>query len=399
MIVFQAANRVHTIEYSPVLQFMQYAKEVEAQGKEIIPLHLGDPAKFGFQPPEHVKQALSEAVKKDYNMYSPSEGLQELREAICEKERIINGVKITPEDVIVTSGVSEGILMLMAAMIDGRSEVLLPGPTYPPYYSYVKFFGGKAISCHVIEENGWYPDLDDIRSKVTDATKAIVIINPNNPSGFVYDEKILKEIIDIAGEHKLLVVSDEIYDRFTYEKPFVSTSTVASDVPVVGLNGFSKVYCMTGWRLGYLYFYDPEDKLTELKEGIRKQATMRLCASTPIQKAAIAALRGPQDHIKTMVRKLRQRRDYACKRLNEIEEVNCVKPEGAFYVFPKVDYGSRWKNDIQFVFDVFRKTGILLSPGSRFGRIYADHFRAVFLPPIETLRRVFDQLESILRRK
>jgi len=395
--MFRVTERVRSIEYA-IRDVIAYAREEERKGKEIIYLNIGDPVKFDFDTPEHVKEALIEAVKEGYNWYSPSEGLLELREAICEKERRVNRVDISPEDVLVTSGVSEAIFVTMAALVDEGDEVLVPDPCYPPYVSYVRFFGGKPVFYRTVEENGWQPDVDDVRSKVTDETRGLVVINPNNPCGALYDEKILKGLVDLAGEHEILLVSDEIYDRIIYEKRFVSLSHIAKDVPVLGLNGFSKCYLMTGWRMGYMYFHDPEEKLTDLRRNVAKEARIRLCCNTPVQRAAVEALRGPQGHIKKMVEKLRKRRDYSWKRLSKIEGISCAKPEGAFYVFPKVHgVGSRWKNDFEFVRQVLEKTGVLLVHGSGFGETYGSgHFRGVFLPEIEVLETAFDRLERFM---
>jgi alanine-synthesizing transaminase len=393
----RVTERVSDIEYA-IRDVIPYARKLEKKGKEIIYLNIGDPVKFGFDTPEHVKQALAKAVKKGFNGYSSSEGVLELRKAVCEKEKKVNSVEISPENVIITSGISEAIQVIMAAIVDKGDEILVPGPTYPPYISYVKFFGGKPVSYRTVEENGWQPDVNDIRSKVTNATRGIVIINPNNPCGALYDEKIVREMVNLAGEYSLLLISDEIYDRIVYEKKFVSTSRLAEDVPVLGLNGFSKAYLMTGWRLGYMYFYDPEGKLRELRDNVVKEARIRLCCNTPVQRAGTEALRGPQDHIKEMVEKLRERRDYSLKRLNEIDGISCTKPEGAFYVFPKVhEIGSQWKNDFEFVRDVLENTGILLVHGSGFDVTYGSgHFRGVFLPSIEILKTAFDRLERFM---
>ncbi len=392
--------RVKTIEYA-IRDIIVHAREIAKTGKKIFYLNIGDPVAFDFSTPPHVRQALSKAVEEGANNYSPSEGLPELRQAVAEKERRINGVNISAEDVIVTSGISEGIQMTMAALIDEGDEILLPGPSYPPYISYAKFFGGKPVTYETVEEDGWQPNIDDLRRKISNRTRGIVIINPNNPCGALYGEKIVKQIIDLAGEHDLLILSDEIYDQITYTKDFVSTANLAKDVPVVGLNGFSKVHLMTGWRLGYLYFYDQRDQLKELKQCIEKEARIRICANTPVQKAGIAALNGPQDHVKDLVRRLRQRRDYAWKRLNEIEGLSCAKPEGAFYVFPKIHaVGSKWKTDLEFALDLLKETGVLFVHGSGFDPIYgAGHIRGVFLPPVETLEQAFNEVERFMKKK
>jgi len=395
--MFQVTDRVRTIKYA-IRDVLVQAKQLERKGKKIVYLNIGDPAKFDFDTPDHIKQALTKAVEEGANWYAPSEGLPELREAICEKEKKVNGVEIQPEDVIVTHGISEGIQMVMAAIVEKGDEVLVPGPTYPPYLSYVKFFGGKPVAYETLEENGWQPNVDDLRAKITEKTRAILVINPNNPCGALYEEKTVKEIADLAGEQNLVLISDEIYDRIVYMEEFVSTSHVAHDVPVVGLNGFSKTYIMTGWRLGYIYIHDSSRKLTELKECIKKETRVRLSANTPVQKAGVAALKGPQNHILQMVEKLRKRRDYAWKRLNEIAGISCSKPEGAFYVFPKVKaVGSKWKTDVEFVYKLLEKTGVLFVHGSGFEPTYGyGHFRSVILPPIETLEAAFNLLEQFM---
>jgi alanine-synthesizing transaminase len=391
--------RVKAIEYA-IRDIIVHAKEIAKTGKKIFYLNIGDPVAFDFRTPPHVRQALSKAVEEGANNYSPSEGLPELRQAVAEKERRINGVSVSAEDVIVTSGISEGIQMTMAALIDEGDEILLPGPSYPPYISYAKFFGGKPVTYETVEEDGWQPNVDDLRRKISKRTRGVVIINPNNPCGALYGEKIVKQIIDLAAEHDLLILSDEIYDQITYTENFVSTAHLSKDVPVVGLNGFSKVHLMTGWRLGYLYFHDPRGQLKELEQCVEKEARIRICANTPVQKAGIAALSGPQDHVKDLVRRLRQRRDYAWKRLNEIEGLSCARPEGAFYVFPRIHaVGSKWGTDMEFALDLLKETGVLFVHGSGFDPIYgAGHVRGVFLPPVETLEQAFNEVERFMEK-
>jgi tyrosine/nicotianamine family aminotransferase len=395
----KVTERVRTIEYA-IRDVIVHARKVAKTGMKIYYLNIGDPVAFDFDTPAHIKQALMKAVEEGANAYSPSEGLPELREAITQKEERVNGVEISSDDVIVTQGISEGIQMVIAALIDTGDEILLPGPTYPPYISYAKFFGGKPITYETVENECWQPNIDDLRSKISKKTRGIVIINPNNPCGALYEEKIVKQILNLAGEYNLPVLSDEIYDQIIYEKKFVSSARLAKDVPVIGLNGFSKAYLMTGWRLGYLYFHDQKDQLQELKQCIEKEARIRLCANTPVQKAGVAALNGPQHHIKDMVEKLRQRRDYALKRLNEIEGISCAKPEGAFYVFPKLHaVGSKWKTDMEFALDLLKETGVLFVHGSGFDPIYgAGHVRGVILPPIEMLEQAFNGMERFMEQ-
>lgn len=392
-------ERVREVEY-PIRDVIPYAKQVAKTGKKIYYLNIGDPNAFDFDTPIHIRQALIKAVQEKANAYSPSEGLQELREAISQKEKRVNDVEFSPDDVIVTSGISEGIQMVMAALIDRGDEILLPGPTYPPYIAYAKFFGGTPVTYRTVEEKGWQPDTDDIKKKVSKKTRAITIINPNNPCGALYDEKIVREMSDIAAEHDIPIVADEIYDQIVFEKKLVSTAHLAKDVPVIGLNGFSKVYMMTGWRLGYVYFHSSNGRLREMKECIEKEGRLRLCVNTPVQKAGVAALNGPQDHIRPTAEKIRQRSLFAWKRLNEIEGISCAKPQAAFYVFPKIHgVGSKWKTDMEFVLDLLRETGVLFVHGSGFDPVYgAGHVRGVVLPPPEDLAKALDEVEGFMKK-
>jgi len=395
----KVSARAKAIEYA-IRDVIVNAGPITKMGKKIFYLNIGDPVAFDFPTPQHIKQALIEAVQSGENNYAPSEGVPELRQAIAEKERRVNGVNVAAENVLVTSGVSEGIQMVISALIEKGDEILVPGPAYSPYISYSKAYDGTPITYQTIEEENWQPNIDDLRSKISEKTRAIVIINPNNPSGALYRKKMVKQILDVAGEHDLLVLSDEIYDQIRYAEDYVSTAHLAKDLSVVGLNGFSKVYLITGWRLGYMYFHEQNAELQELKKAIEKEERIRICANTPAQMAGIAALRGPQDHVKEMVEKLRIRRDYAWKRLNEIEGISCAKPEGAFYVFPKIhDVGSKWKTDMEFAVELLKETGVLLVHGSGFDPIYgAGHVRGVFLPPVETLEKAFNEIERFMKK-
>jgi len=399
MVSIRIAKRANSIEYA-IRDVIDNAGFATENGKKIFQLNIGDPVAFDFPTPNHIQQALIEAIKTDKNFYSPSEGIPELKQAIVDKEKKVNNVNITSEKVVITSGVSEGIQMLISSLIEEGDEILIPGPAYPPYISYSKFYNGKPITYQTIENENWQPNTEDIRKKISEKTKAILLINPNNPTGALTKKRNVKEILDIAGENGLLVISDEIYDQIRYSEDFMSTSELAKDIPVVGLNGFSKVYLMTGWRLGYVYFYDQNEELKDLKISIEKEARIRICANTPVQMAGIAALNGPQKHILEMVEKLKKRRDYSWKRLNEIDGLSCAKPEGAFYVFPKIrDIGSKWKTDIDFAVELLKNTGVLLVHGSGFDPIYgAEHVRGVFLPPIEILAQAFDKLETFMKK-
>ncbi len=400
MVKVKVTARAKAVEYA-IRDVVVNAGLLATMGKKIFYLNIGDPVAFDFPTPPHIRQALIEAVQSGENYYSPSEGVPELRQAVAEKEKRVNRVSIAAENVLITSGVSEGIRMVISALIEKGDEILVPGPAYPPYISYSKAYYGKPITYETIEEEKWQPDIDDLRNKISEKTRAIVIVNPNNPSGSVYGRKVVKQILDVAGEYDLLVLSDEIYDQIRFTEDFASTAHLAKDLPVVGLNGFSKVYLMTGLRLGYVYFYEQNNELQELKKSIEKEQRIRICANTPVQMAGIAALRGPQDHVKDLVDKLKLRRDYAWKKLNEIEGISCAKPEGAFYVFPKIHaVGSKWKTDMEFAMELLKETGVLLVHGSGFDPIYgAGHVRGVFLPPIATLEQAFNEIEQFMKKE
>ncbi len=395
----QASKRARGVEYA-IRDLMGKAEELRRSGKKILYLNIGDPVKYGFDTPSHIKRALEKAVHEGLNYYSPSEGLEELREAIAEKERRVNGAQVDPANIVVTSGISEAILFLMGAAIDPGDEVLIPGPCYPPYISFAKFFDGRPVAYRTIEERGWTPDLADLESKITKRTKMLVLVNPNNPSGAVYSRSEIAKILELAESRDIIVAADEIYDRIVYEDAFTSAGSMAKSTPLIGLNGFSKTYLMTGWRLGYIYLQDPEGKLAQVWDGIQRMCRVRVCASTPAQAAAIEALRGPQDHINEMVSKLRRRRDFAWKRINEIPGLLAQKPAGAFYIFPKVrSIGQRWRSDEEFVNELLMETGVLVVQGSGFGPTYGkEHFRAVFLPEEAVLEEAFEAFEEFMKR-
>ena len=392
----KVSRRVKEVEYA-IRDIVVYAKELERKGRDILYLNIGDPVAYDFKTPEHIKKALINSIMQDETNYAPSEGVQELRSIIAEKERE-KGLNAEPSDVLVTNGVSEAVDMVMGSILDDGDEILVPGPCYPPYSSYAKLHGGNPVEYRNIEDNGWIPDMDDIRSKITSKTVALTVISPNNPTGAVYDDKTLKELVQIAAENNLYLLCDEIYDKIIFNERFVSIARHANEVPLIMLNGFSKVYLMTGLRLGYICMNSGSKVLDDLRENIPKLARVRIASNTPAQKAAIEALRGPDDHIKDMVKRLRERRNYIMKRLDVVKRISYKEPKGAFYIFPKIDLdGSRWKNDADFVMDLLKTTGVLSVHGSGFGKQYGQgHFRMVFLPPLEMLEEAMNRLEKFM---
>jgi len=392
----KATKRTMGINYA-IRDVLLPARELEKQGVDIIKLHIGDPNKYDFRTPKHVRDALCNAVEKCDNGYEESEGNLELRAAIVEKEKRKNKLDIGIDDVIVTNGVTESIQMITAATIEPGDEILAPGPSYPSYMEFTRFFGGVPKTYRTIEAENWQPDIDDLRKKITPKTKYIVVINPNNPTGALYSDKVLKQMADLAGEYNLFMVTDEIYDLMTFEGEHHSPSTLAKDVPMILCNGFSKIDLLPGWRLGYSVFRDPNGDLDEIRDGIQRQLRLRLSANAPCQMAVIEALKRPKDHLGQTLAKLKDRRDYACQRINEIPHLKVQKPQAAFYMFPRWE-SSKWKTDMDFTLDLLRNAHVLVVPGDGFDPIYGkNHFRMVYLPDKEILGKAFDQIETYMR--
>ena len=388
----KVSKKVAGVEYA-IRDIVSEATKLEKQGKKIDYLNIGDPVQYGFQPPDNVKEALIKAIKQGENYYAPSEGLSELREAIAKKEKD-KGLAVTSDDILVTNGISEGLDMVISSIVEEGDEVLLPGPYYPPYASYVRLHGGIPVEFAVDMINST-PDIDDIRSKITSKTVAICLISPNNPTGVVFNEKALKELVDVANENDLYIICDEIYDQIVYDEKFVGIGKVASNSPVILLNGFSKVHLMTGWRIGYIAFNN-SPQLEQIREVLPKLARVRICSNLPVQHAAIESLRGPQEYISEFVSELKKRRDLVVKRLNSMPGLSCSNPKGAFYAFPKIEH-NKYDSDKEFVLELLNSKGVLTVHGSGFGTKYgSDHFRLVFLPNLESLASSLDKIEEFV---
>lgn len=392
------SRRVRDIEYA-IRDIAVIADQVKKTGKQVYHLNIGDPLKYDFKTPKFITEALANASYNGKNFYADSLGVVELREEISKFLKRKDNLDIKSDDIVVTTGVTEAIYFLLAAMIEKGQELLIPGPTYPLYINNTKFYDGIPIEYELKEEDEWEPNIDDLRNKITSKTQAILICSPNNPTGVLFSEKKVKEIIDIAGEYNLPVLSDEIYDQITYERDYVSPASLSKDVPVIGMNGFSKAHLMTGWRLGYLYYHDPENKLIDLKEGIAKLARARLSASCIAQYAAIEIFKTKSNHTVEMVRSLRERRDYSYKRLKQIEGINCVNASGAFYLFPKINLKEfkNWKTDKDFAIDLLKETGVCTVYGSGFGKFGENHIRLTFLPNLNTLEKVYNHIEDFVK--
>ena len=393
-----ASQRTQTVSYT-IRDVVLPARKLEQKGIKVLHLNIGDPNKYNFDTPQHMKDALYNAAKEGHNGYAPSEGYLELRNAIVEREKKRNNVGYTPDDVCVTTGVTESLQILITALLDPNDELLIPGPTYPQYMLISQVNNAQPVSYRCLEDDGWQPDVDHIRKEISNRTKGIALINPNNPTGALYSKKVIKEIIDIAGECNIPIISDEIYDDMVFDEKQHATASLAKDVPIITFNGFSKVYLVPGWRIGYVMFYH-NGELDEVQDAFMRLARSRLCANSVCQRACIAALKGPQDHIEKVNQKLRQQRDFSYKRLNEIDGISTAKPQGAFYIFPKIEAMKNkiWKDDKEFVLDFLHEAHVLVVHGSGFCSTYGkDHFRAVILPDIKTLKEAFNKLDAFIK--
>jgi aspartate/methionine/tyrosine aminotransferase len=388
----KVSKKVAGVEYA-IRDIVSAATKLEKQGKKIQYLNIGDPVLYGFQPPDYVKEALIKAIQKGENYYAPSEGLPELRDLISQKEHK-KGLSVSSDDILVTNGVSEGLDMIMSSIVEEGDEVLLPGPYYPPYASYIRLHGGIPIEFAVDLDNST-PDIDDIRSKITPKTIAICLISPNNPTGVVFNEKSLKDLVDVANENNLYIICDEIYDQIVFDEKFVGIGKVAGTSPVILLNGFSKVHLMSGWRIGYIAFNN-SPALEQLRENLPKLARVRISTNLPVQHAALESLRGPQEYISKFVSELKTRRDLVVKRLNSMPGLSCTNPKGAFYAFPKIEQ-NKFDSDKEFVMELLNSKGVLTVHGSGFGRQYGSgHFRLVFLPNLNVLDSALDKIEEFV---
>ena len=383
------SRKVKGVEYA-IRDIVASARRLEEQGRAVQYLNIGDPGQYGFGPPPNVVEAFVSALRAGRNYYAPSEGIEELREAVAERESA-KGLSVSKDGVLVTNGVSEALDMVMASIVEEGDEVLLPGPCYPPYSSYVRLHGGVPVEFRTDMESSL--DVGDLESKITERTVAVCLISPNNPTGAVYGRDSLAVAAELAKRRGLYLVCDEIYDRLTFDGKFHGIGSVAGEAPVILLNGFSKVHMATGWRMGYVAFNDSPG-LAEIREHLPKLARVRISCGAPAQYAALEALRGPQDHVASFVSELRKRRDYAVGRLNAMPGVSCPTPRGAFYAFPRIEgHGG----DRQFVQGLLESEGVLVVHGSGFGQRYGSgHFRMVFLPSLPELESAMDKIERFV---
>lgn len=393
------SSRAANIEYA-IRDVVVPATELEAAGHEIIKLNIGDPIAYpGLPTPPHMVDAYVEALKSGKNGYSPSYGLPALREAIAEDEQR-KGWNATPDDIYVCHGVTEALQLIFAAVLEDGSKVLAPGPHYPPYMAYPQMYGATTVEYQLHQNDGWKPDFDDIASKMDDDVRLLVLINPNNPCGSVCGADDVDALLDIARAYpNCIVVADEIYDGLDFTGRQVSVASRSPDVPVIALNGVSKVYYAPGWRIGYMALHDPNGRLTLVRDGLERLLRSRLCASTPAQMGYLAGLTGDRQWMDGYANRVMEQRDHCLKRIAEIEGLEVEQPGGAFYMFIRLT-DERWaKDDKSFVLHLLHEEHVLLVHGSGFSpELGKGHVRLVYLADVNVLDEAFDRIERFLKK-
>lgn len=378
------ATRTHDVKYA-IRDIVSLANKVAASGKEMFYLNIGDPNVYDWHTPPHIIEAVHKAMVDNKNGYAPSSGTSEAREAIrrdAEKKGIENIL-----DIFITHGASEAIELCLTALLDEGDNFLMPTPGYPLYTAVQSKLMLKANPYYLDEASGWQPDIADIKAKVNERTKAIVLINPNNPTGCITKKETLEEIIKIALEHNLLIIADEIYDKILFDNhELVSIAALNSEVSCITFSGLSKNFVAPGFRIGWGVASGRKDIMGDYLEGLNKLLRARVSANHPIMESIPAALEGDQSHLAKMKTILERRRQIAVDAANKIEGIEMVVPEGAFYAFPSIDV----EDDADFCRELLIETGVLIVPGSGFGqRPGTNHFRIVILPPDEVIERAF----------
>ncbi|MDR2294906.1 MAG: pyridoxal phosphate-dependent aminotransferase [Microbacterium sp.] len=376
------------------------AARLEAAGHPVLKLNTGNPAVFGFEAPYQIVRDMIAAIPTAHG-YTESRGILSARRAIVSRYEQVPGFPhVDPDDVFLGNGVSELITMVMQALLNEGDEVLIPAPDYPLWTAMTSLSGGTPVHYICDEQNEWNPDLEDIRSKITPNTKAIVIINPNNPTGAVYSRETLEGIIQIAREHSLLLLSDEIYDRILFDDAeHIPTATLAPDLLCLTFNGLSKTYRVAGYRSGWMVITGPKKHAAGFLEGVNLLASTRLCPNAPAQHAVQAALDGVQtiDALIAPSGRLHEQRDVTWEGLNAIPGVSCVKPRGALYAFPRLDPEvHEIHDDARLVYDLLVAEHILLVQGTGFNWATPDHFRVVTLPEARVLGDAIERIGNFL---
>ena len=396
---FKKSTKLDNVLYDVRGPVVDEAAKMEANGMSVLKLNIGNPAPFGFRTPDEVIYDMQRQLT-DCEGYSDSRGLFAARKAIMQYAQTKNIPNLSVNDIYTGNGVSELINLSMSALLDDGDEVLVPSPDYPLWTACVTLAGGRAVHYICDESAEWYPDIADIKSKITDRTKAIVIINPNNPTGALYPKDLLLEIVKIARENGIMIFSDEIYDRLVMDgEEHISIASLAPDVFCVTFSGLSKSHMIAGYRIGWMILSGNKEVAKDYIEGINMLSNMRLCSNVPAQSIVQTALGGYQSVNNYIIPggRIYEQREYIYNALNDIPGITAVKPKAAFYIFPKIDTKKfNITNDEQFALDLLREKKILIIHGGGFNWKEPDHFRVVYLPRIEDLREATGKIANFL---
>lgn len=400
MRTFQKSSKLEDVCYDVRGPVLEEANRMEENGINVLKLNIGNPAPFGFSAPEEVIRDMIYNLRESQG-YSDSKGVFSARKAIMQYCQIKKIPNVTINDIYTGNGVSELISILTLALLDNGDEILVPSPDYPLWTGCVSLAGGKPVHYICDEESEWYPDLEDMRSKITDRTKAIVLINPNNPTGAVYPEEILEKIVALAREHELMIFSDEIYDRLVMDGiRHTSIASLAPDLFCITLNGLSKSHMVAGFRAGWMVLSGAKDKAKDYIEGLNMLSNMRLCSNVPAQSIVQTALGGYQSVNEYLVPggRIYEQREYIYKAINDIPGLSAVKPKAAFYIFPKIDVKKfNIYDDEKFALDFLREKKVLITHGKGFNWDKPDHFRIVYLPRVGELKKATEKLADFLK--
>ncbi|CNG20368.1 aminotransferase [Streptococcus agalactiae] len=400
MKIFDKSMKLEHVAYDIRGPVLEEADRMRANGEKILRLNTGNPAAFGFEAPDEVIRDLITNARESEG-YSDSKGIFSARKAVMQYYQLQN-IHVDMDDIYIVNGVSEGISMSMQALLDNDDEVLVPMPDYPLWTACVSLAGGNAVHYICDEEANWYPDIDDIKSKITSKTKAIVLINPNNPTGAVYPREILQEIVDIARQNDLIIFSDEVYDRLVMDgMDHIPIASIAEDIFTVTLSGLSKSHRICGFRVGWMVLSGPRQHVKGYIEGLNMLANMRLCSNVLAQQVIQTSL-GGQQSIDSMLLpggRIYEQRNYIHKAINEIPGLSAVKPNAGLYLFPKIDTDMyRIDNDEEFVLNFLKQEKVLLTHGRGFNMNTADHFRIVYLPRVDELTELQEKMARFLSR-
>jgi alanine-synthesizing transaminase len=381
------APRISGFAYA-IRNIVAEARKVEASGRKVRYLNIGDPIAFGFRTPPHMIQAVERAMRDGHNGYAPSVGIPAAREAVTT-ECVQRGMPMTPERVVITSGTSEGIELALTALAGSGDEVLIPVPTYPLYTAVLAKIGARAVFYRTDAERGWQPDIDHVRSLITPATRALVVIDPNNPTGATYSTEARRALVDLADRHNFPLLADEVYADLAFDGPVSALAALNPDAPVITFSSLSKAYLAPGWRSGWLAVAETA-RLDDVLAGIKKLADGRLCSTGPMEYALVAALTGDRSHQQAFRSALRERAAITHTRFNAIDGITCVAPTAAFYAMPKVELPPG-KTDEDYVLGLLRATGVLCVYGSGFATAPQDgFFRVVFLASPAELADIYE---------